>query len=94
MGRLAADLRTQAKLSARTDHGQSPVSDESITGCIAPFAFWLKVVNPRNRNPASCLYVADELVSLGIDIGRNMVRGVSIRMADAYADVVCGCANP
>ena len=80
--------------SASTDHGQSSVSDEPISGCVAPLAFRLKIVKPLDRDLASCLYITYEFVSLGINIRRDMVCEVSVRVADAYADVVRGCANP
>ena len=85
---------TQVNLSLSTDHDQSTVGDESISGRIAPLAFRLKVVNPFDRSLASCPNVAYEFVSLGIDIRRNMVRRVSVRVADANANVVRGGAHP
>lgn len=50
------------------------------------------VVNPLDDDLA-CASVC-EFVSLGTDIRRNVVRSVSIRVADTYADIVRGGANP
>jgi hypothetical protein len=51
----------------------------------------VSVVATRTRD--GCLHIGDELVSLGVDIRRSVVRGTSIRVTDAD-DVLCGGANP
>src|SRR5262245_20931851 len=85
-GRLANPSRV--KNSDRQPAVRSPGISSSILAC----SLRLKSINPIDiSHSTSPLQIGDQLVALGVHIGRDMVRDLAGRMTQADALVKCGC---